>query len=218
MNAKRKSFDLPQKRAQEGLVSISETLVHTFTELEKLHQKTSSPGLETDFYDLDAITGGLQRSDLIILAGRPSMGKCCEANSEILLADGRVCTISQIYEQQKADILTLKPDWKLSWTKPSVFVDDGLKPVFRVTTRLGRLLETTLTHPYLTIAGWQALSALKIGDKIAVPRQLPCFGKEILSPAQIKILAYLIGDGDVTGSCPRFTNINPRVQQDFNNQ
>jgi replicative DNA helicase len=211
----KKIFRLTQKRAQEGLVSISETLIHTFTELEKLHQKTSSPGLETDFYDLDAITGGLQRSDLIILAGRPSMGKCCEANSEIVLADGRVCTIAQIHEKQKADILTLKPDWKLSWTKPSAFVDDGLKPVFRVTTRLGRLLETTLTHPYLTIAGWQALSALKIGDKIAVPRQLPCFGKEILSPAQIKILAYLIGDGDVTGSCPRFTNINPRVQQDF---
>ena len=211
----KKIFRLTQKRAQEGLVSISETLVHTFTELEKLHQKTSSPGLETDFYDLDAITGGLQRSDLIILAGRPSMGKCCEANSEIVLADGRVCTIAQIYEQQKADILTLKQDWKLSWAEPSAFVDDGLKPVFRVTTRLGRSLETTLTHPYLTITGWQALSALKVGDKIAVPRQLPCFGKEILSPAQIKVLAYLIGDGDVTGSCPRFTNINPRVQQDF---
>ncbi|MFM7575265.1 MAG: replicative DNA helicase, partial [Snowella sp.] len=71
----KKIFRLTQKRAQEGLVSISETLVHTFTELEKLHQKTSSPGLETDFYDLDAITGGLQLSDLIILAGRPSMGK-----------------------------------------------------------------------------------------------------------------------------------------------
>ena len=71
----KKIFRLTQKRPQEGLISISETLVHTFNELEKLHQKTASPGLETDFYDLDAITGGLQRSDLIILAGRPSMGK-----------------------------------------------------------------------------------------------------------------------------------------------
>jgi replicative DNA helicase len=213
--AEKKIFRLTQKRAQEGLIALSETLIQTFSELEKLHQKISTPGVETDFYDLDAITGGLQRSDLIILAGRPSMGKCCEANSEIVLADGRVCTIAQIYEQQKADILTLQQDWKLCWAKPSAFVDDGLKPVFRVTTRLGRSLETTLTHPYLTIAGWQALSALKVGDKIAVPRQLPCFGKEILSPAQIKVLAYLIGDGDVTRSCPRFTNINPRVQEDF---
>lgn len=213
--SEQKIFRLTQSRPQGGLVPLSETLINTFSELEKLHQKLSSPGVETQFYDLDAMTGGLQRADLIILAGRPSMGKCCEANSEIVLADGRVCTIAQIYAQQQANLLTLKQDWKLDWTKPSAFIDDGLKPVFRVTTKLGRSLETTLTHPYLTITGWRSLSELKVGDKIAVPRQLPCFGKETLSPARIKLLAYLIGDGDLTGSCPRFTNINPRVQQDF---
>ncbi len=73
--SEKKIFRLTQKRPQEGLISISETLITTFNELEKLHQKTASPGLETEFYDLDAMTGGLQRSDLIILAGRPSMGK-----------------------------------------------------------------------------------------------------------------------------------------------
>ena len=36
---------------------------------------TSIPGIPVDFYDLDAMTNGFQRSDLIILAGRPSMGK-----------------------------------------------------------------------------------------------------------------------------------------------
>ncbi|MGA1621602.1 MAG: replicative DNA helicase [Synechocystis sp.] len=213
--SEQKIFRLTQSRPQGGLVPLSETLINTFSELEKLHQKLASPGVETQFYDLDAMTGGLQRADLIILAGRPSMGKCCEANSEIVLADGRVCTIAQIYKQQQAEILTLQQNWKLDWTKPSAFIDDGLKPVFRVTTKLGRSLETTLTHPYLTITGWRSLSELKVGDKIAVPRQLPCFGKEILSHARIKLLAYLIGDGDLTGSCPRFTNINPRVQQDF---
>ena len=32
-------------------------------------------GVPTDFYELDAILNGLQKSDLIIIAGRPSMGK-----------------------------------------------------------------------------------------------------------------------------------------------
>ncbi len=73
--SEKKIFRLTQNRPQEGLVPISETLIQTYAELEKLHQKTSSPGVETNFYDLDAMTGGLQRSDLIILAGRPSMGK-----------------------------------------------------------------------------------------------------------------------------------------------
>jgi replicative DNA helicase len=43
--------------------------------MEQLQQQTALPGIATDFYDLDAMTGGFQRSDLIIIAGRPSMGK-----------------------------------------------------------------------------------------------------------------------------------------------
>lgn len=73
--AEKKIFRLTQKRPTAGLVPLAETLVQTYSELEKLHQKITTPGVVTDFYDLDAMTGGLQRSDLIILAGRPSMGK-----------------------------------------------------------------------------------------------------------------------------------------------
>ncbi|MFN5513178.1 MAG: replicative DNA helicase [Cyanobacteriota bacterium] len=73
--SEQKIFRLTQKRPQGGLVPIAETLIQTFADLEKLHQKTASPGVATSFYDLDAMTGGFQRADLIILAGRPSMGK-----------------------------------------------------------------------------------------------------------------------------------------------
>lgn len=73
--SEKKIFALTQKRPQEGLVPIAETLVQTFSEVEKLHQKTATPGIECGFYDLDAMTSGFQRSDLIIVAGRPSMGK-----------------------------------------------------------------------------------------------------------------------------------------------
>ncbi|ACK68051.1 replicative DNA helicase [Rippkaea orientalis PCC 8801] len=73
--SEKKIFSLTQKRPQEGLIPIADTLVQTYSELEKRHQKTALPGIQTDFYDLDAMTGGLQRSDLIIIAGRPSMGK-----------------------------------------------------------------------------------------------------------------------------------------------
>ena len=73
--SEKKIFGLTQKKPQGGLVPISETIVQTFNELEKLHGQTTIPGIETGFYDLDAMTGGLQRSDLVIIAGRPSMGK-----------------------------------------------------------------------------------------------------------------------------------------------
>ena len=73
--SEKKIFGLTQKRPQGGLVPISDTIIKTYNELEKLHNQTALPGIETGFYDLDAMTGGLQRSDLIIIAGRPSMGK-----------------------------------------------------------------------------------------------------------------------------------------------
>lgn len=73
--AEQKIFGVTQKRPQRDFVSIENTLVHTFHEIELRNEDQDLPGLLTNFYDLDAMTGGLQRSDLIIIAGRPSMGK-----------------------------------------------------------------------------------------------------------------------------------------------
>ncbi len=73
--AEQKIFSLTQARIQEGLIPISKTLIETFTEIQNFQDKVALPGISTEFYDLDAMTGGLQRSDLIIIAGRPSMGK-----------------------------------------------------------------------------------------------------------------------------------------------
>jgi replicative DNA helicase len=73
--SEQKIFGLTQKRPQQGLVPMSDTLIQAFKEIERRHQDTALPGLPSSFYDLDAMTGGFQRSDLIIIAGRPSMGK-----------------------------------------------------------------------------------------------------------------------------------------------
>jgi replicative DNA helicase len=73
--AEQKIFGLTQTRPKQGLVPIAETLIQTFQEIETRHQDVALPGLPSNFYDLDAMTGGFQRSDLIVIAGRPSMGK-----------------------------------------------------------------------------------------------------------------------------------------------
>lgn len=73
--SEQKIFRLTQERPQQGLVPIADTLIQAFNEIENLHQNISLPGIPCDFYDLDAYTSGFQRSDLIIVAGRPSMGK-----------------------------------------------------------------------------------------------------------------------------------------------
>lgn len=213
--SEQKVFGVTQDRPQNALTATADILTHTFTDIESRSLGMVLPGLTCGYYDLDAMTQGFQRSDLIIAAGRPSMGKCLAASAEIMLADGSIETIQTLYQRQQAILLTLGADWKLRLTQPSAFIDDGIKPTFRVTTRLGRTIETTLSHPYLTVEGWQPLACLRVGDKIAVPRQLNIFGTETLPEGAVKLLAYLIGDGCLTKSSPTFTNRNPAIQADF---
>ncbi|OAB59182.1 replicative DNA helicase [Phormidium willei BDU 130791] len=213
--AEQKIFSITQKRPQQDLVPLFETLIHAFQELEAQIETQAQPGFLSGFYDLDAMTGGFQTSDLIIVAGRPSMGKCLHERSQVLLTDGSLVTMGELYRRRQGTVLTLGNHWRFQQTQVSDFIDDGVKPIFRVTTRLGRQIETTLTHPYLTVTGWKPLASLAVGDRIAVPRRLEVFGDEPLPEHQIKLLAYLIGDGTLTSGTPRFTNGNSNIQQDF---
>lgn len=74
--AEQQVFGLTQERVQRSLIPASEVLVNIFSDLEEKFQSGAQiPGIPTKFIDLDNLTQGLQRSDLVILAGRPSMGK-----------------------------------------------------------------------------------------------------------------------------------------------
>lgn len=68
-------FGITQARPQGGLTSTSDILIETFSEIEQRSLGVVLPGIPCGFYDLDAMTQGFQRSDLIIAAARPSMGK-----------------------------------------------------------------------------------------------------------------------------------------------
>jgi replicative DNA helicase len=73
--AEQQVLNVTQVRPQSGLTPVSEIVMQTFQEIEDRHHELTPPGLTCDFADLDAMTGGFQRSDLIVVAGRPSMGK-----------------------------------------------------------------------------------------------------------------------------------------------
>ncbi|QSV62170.1 MAG: replicative DNA helicase [Dolichospermum sp. DL01] len=195
-SAEQKVFNVTQQKTQSGLVHIGDTLINTFQDIETRHQGIALPGIPCGFYDLDAMTSGFQRSDLIIVAGRPSMGKCLSHDSEIVLADGQIATIEELYQQRQGSLLTLNDDWKFTFTQPSAFVDDGIKPVFRITTCLGRAIETTITHPFLTIKGWQRLENLQVGNKIAIPRKIDVFGTETIHECEVKLLADSLEKSD----------------------
>ncbi len=215
-HAERLVFGIAARRNVQDFQVIKEILKESFEKIDKRYQeKGTVTGVSTSFSDLDMMTSGLQPSDMIIVAARPSVGKCVSAGAEITLEDGSVTTIEEVVLRRHGRLLTLSADWTFRWTEPSAFVDDGCKPVFRVTTGLGRSIECTAIHPFLTVEGWLPLASLRAGDRIAVPRTLGVFGSVSMRECEVKLLAYLIGDGSLTGGKAVFTNTDPRLVEDF---
>ena len=74
--AEQKLYGITQKHLKQNFVPISSILHETFERIDELHRdKGKFRGVPTGYVDLDQLLGGFQKSDLIILAARPSMGK-----------------------------------------------------------------------------------------------------------------------------------------------
>ena len=363
--AEQEIFSITQERPQQDLVSIGETLNQTFQDLENRNEGLTLPGIPSGFYDLDAMTGGFQRSDLIIVAARPAMGKTAfctniahhiaaglqklpvavfslemskeqlvqrilsseakiESNrlrsgrisqnewepistaignlSELPLfiddtpnitvteirskvrrlqaeqggtlglvlldylqlmegsSDNRVQELSRITRSLKGlarelnvpiialsqlsrgveartnkrpmmsdlresgclggdSLVTLADSglevpirdlvgksgfavWGLNsdtLKQEKAMVTNafctGVKPVWEMTTCLGNSITATGNHKFFTSDGWKRLDELKIGDRIATPRSIPCTEVQTMGNAELALLGHLIGDG-----------------------
>lgn len=69
-------FSVSDQSLKQDLISLESILTESFDRMEELHRnKGALRGVRTGYRDLDNMTAGLQRSDLIILAARPAMGK-----------------------------------------------------------------------------------------------------------------------------------------------
>jgi replicative DNA helicase len=80
--AERKIFALAERRLRPSFAPVKQIVKSAFETIERLYEKKERvTGVPTGFTDLDDMTSGLQPSDLIILAGRPSMGKTALALS-----------------------------------------------------------------------------------------------------------------------------------------
>lgn len=75
-------FEISDKRVEGGYIHIKEIIKDGIELIESLyHKKSHITGIPTGFHDFDVKTAGLQKGDLIIVAGRPSMGKSALATS-----------------------------------------------------------------------------------------------------------------------------------------
>jgi replicative DNA helicase len=75
-NAESSIFELAEDRVKAGLISVKDIVRDNFERLEKIFKEGKSiTGIPTGYVELDKLTSGLQPSELLILAARPSQGK-----------------------------------------------------------------------------------------------------------------------------------------------
>lgn len=106
--AEQKIFEVSEKHLKENFVSLKNVLTESFDRIDELHKdKDKLRGVPTGFKNLDNVLAGLQPSDLIIIAGRPSVGKTAFALNiaHNVAVDGQVPTAIFSLEMSKEQLV-----------------------------------------------------------------------------------------------------------------
>jgi replicative DNA helicase len=152
-DAEKTIFEISRTKSNQGFQALSKIIPESFKRIERLAEKKELiTGVPTGYDDLDRITCGLQSSDIIILAGRPSMGKTALAmnivqNAAIFhkipvavfslemskeqLGMRMLCSVSRVDSQDLRTGFIRDPDWpKLAratgiLSEAPIFIDDS---------------------------------------------------------------------------------------------
>ncbi len=122
-SAEQKIFDIRQGKSVQGLVRMDEVLLETFNKLDVLNSDEADlyKGVPTGIGELDATITGLNRSDLIILAARPGMGKTSFAlniaRHVAVMCKRRVCFFSLEMSREQLGARMLSTEAMVESTK-----------------------------------------------------------------------------------------------------
>jgi replicative DNA helicase len=122
---------------------------------------------------------------------------CLAGDTPIYLPDsGTYVPIRELVGKTGFRVLAVdKGWWRMEAKRVTNAFATGIKPVYKLTTQLGRSVRATANHKFLTMEGWRRLDELKSGDHIALPRILQGPEKDSMSRAELGLLGHLIGDG-----------------------
>jgi replicative DNA helicase len=210
--AERAMLEVAHDDRQKDFRRIDDILDDELKKMEKLSREgTSLTGTPSGFRDLDEITGGFQPGNLIVIAARPSMGKC-QSGSTLVYEPmtGRLRRLDELVALHESGeevwVAAVGADLRLRPARISATFRNGVRPLLRVTTRLGRRTDLTANHPLLTLDGWKRADELEPGARIGVPRRLPGPAQHQTMPDhELVLLAGLIADGSIIGDTPSFT-------------
>ena len=118
------------------------------------------------------------------------LGKCVTGDTRVVDATtGDYVPIAEFSGRSRTVGLD---GWRLRELGVSELIPQGRRPVFRLRTRAGLELRATANHPLRQLTGWTALSELRLGDRIAVAREVPVFGSTPLPGWEATLLGLLV--------------------------
>ncbi len=110
----------------------------------------------------------------------------------------KLFTIKELFEKNlKPVISTLNNDFSLEKKPVTMVMENGIKKILEVKTRSGRLIKATANHPLFTFSGWKNISDIKIGERIATPRDLNLLLGKKEDKQRAAVLGYLIAEGNL---------------------
>jgi deoxycytidine triphosphate deaminase len=143
------------------------------------------------------------------------VGKCVTGDTRVVDAEtGDYLPVRDFVSERRAATLALDG---LNVRRGAVtdHRHSGIEPVYQLTTWTGLQIKATAAHPFRTWDGWVPLSQLRPGDRIAVARCCPVFGRGDLAEHEATLLGLMFADGQcrTPGHSPRYTTADPHLAE-----
>jgi deoxycytidine triphosphate deaminase len=141
------------------------------------------------------------------------LGKCVTGDTRVV--DAETGAYVPITEMRWGKSTLALDHWRLKPAKVSAFVPQGRREVFELRTRAGLRIRATANHPFLMLNGWVPLEQLCPGDRIAVAREIPVFGKTPIPDWEASLLGLMISEGccNTPGGSPTYTTADSMLAQ-----
>ncbi|EDX71747.1 DNA polymerase III, alpha subunit subfamily, putative [Coleofasciculus chthonoplastes PCC 7420] len=134
--------------------------------------------------------------------------RCLSGSTEIIDAEtGRLVSLKDIASKPEywlgREVLSLdQVTQKITQQPISEIHPNGVRDVWEIITKTNRKIKATADHRFYSLLGWQPLDQFKVGSRIGLAKILPLTTESDISDAQIKLTAYLIGDGHLSTKSP----------------
>jgi replicative DNA helicase len=214
-------FEVAQSRNKQGFEPMAKIVPRAFDRVTRLaERKEHVTGVATGYHELDRMTAGLQPSDLIILAARPSMGKAQPLDSLVLTATEGFKPMGELRLGEQLASVDGHPSQVLG------IYPQGKRQVYRITFADGRSAECCAEHLWqIHYRQWPSpriVSTAKLMDMLQRQRYQNRlwietfsgdFGRDDALPLDPWLLGVLIGDGTLRGSSLQFSTASVAMLQ-----